>query len=314
MDGLILVNKSQGITSHDVVAQVRNILGTQKVGHYGTLDPLATGLVVVAVGKTTRLFPFYSKKDKTYTGRIRLGFSTDTFDSTGKPTSSEKKELPQKTEVLKAMKKFVGEIEQVAPPYSAKKYKGKPLYELVRRNKKFELRPSQVSIHFFDLINFTPPEFEFRVGCSSGTYIRSLAHDLGQHLGCGAHLSELTRTAVGNHQLEDSLNIEKIRQLNSEGQIEDFLIPLELLLPEFPKIILNERGSDLAKNGNTITSENILKIFQDESDSQNTLQEKKAIFRMFSLEGKFLALAKKIPEKEHFHPFLVIDSGDKETE
>jgi tRNA pseudouridine55 synthase len=310
MDGLILVNKPQGITSHDVVIQVRNILGKQKVGHYGTLDPFATGLMVIAVGKTTRLFPIYSKKDKTYTGRIRLGISTDTFDSTGKPTSSEKKELPQKNEVMRAMKKFVGGIEQTAPPYSAKKYKGKPLYALVRSNKKFELRPSQVSIHFFDLINFTPPLIEFRVGCSSGTYIRSLAHDLGRRLGCGAFLSELTRTAVGNYRLDDSLDLEKIRQLHSEGQIEKFLIPLELLLAEFPKIILNERGSVLAKNGNTISSENILKIFRDESYSPDAFQEKEAIFRMFSLEGKFLALAKKIPEKGHFHPFLVIDTSD----
>ncbi|UCE21732.1 MAG: tRNA pseudouridine(55) synthase TruB [Candidatus Aminicenantes bacterium] len=310
MDGLILVNKSQGITSHDVVVQIRNILGTQKVGHYGTLDPLATGLVVVAVGKTTRLFPFYSKKDKTYTGRMRLGFTTDTFDSTGKPTSTEPKKLPQKAEVLKAMKKFVGEIEQIAPPYSAKKYKGKPLYELVRKNKKFELRPSQISIHFFDLVNYTPPELEFRVGCSSGTYIRSLAHDLGLRLGCGAHLSELNRTTVGNFHMDDSLDLDKIKQLNSQGQIEEFLIPLELLLPEFPKIILNERGSTLAKNGNKISSENIQKIFQDESTPQEDYQEKEAIFRMFTLEGEFLALAKKIPEKDHFHPFLVIASSD----
>ncbi len=243
-----------------------------------------------------------------------MGISTDTFDSTGKPTSSEKKELPQKTEVLKAMKKFVGEIEQMAPLYSAKKYKGKPFYALVRSNKKFKLRPSQVSIHFFDLINFTPPLIEFRVGCSSGTYIRSLAHDLGRRLGCGAHLSELTRTAVGNYHLDDSLDLEKIRQLNSEGQIEKFLIPLESLLTEFPKIILSERGSVLAKNGNTISSENILKIFRDESNSQDAFQEREAIFRMFSLEGKFLALAKKIPEKGHFHPFLVMDSSDWATE
>jgi tRNA pseudouridine55 synthase len=314
MDGLILVNKCQGITSHDVVDQIRNILGTQKVGHYGTLDPLATGLVVVAVGKTTRLFPFYSKKDKTYTGRIRLGVSTDTFDSTGKPTSSEKKGLPQKPEVLRAMKKFVGDIEQIAPSYSAKKYKGKPLYKLVRGKKKFELRPSRVSIHFFDLINFTPPIIEFRVGCSSGTYIRSLAHDLGQRLGCGAHLSELNRTAVGNYSLDDSLDLEQIRQRNSEGQFEKFLIPLELLLPEFPKIILKERGSVLARNGNPVTSEHILKIFRDESYSQDSFEEKEAIFRMFSLEGKFLALAKKIPERGHFHPFLVIDSSDNGTQ
>lgn len=308
MDGIILVNKPQGITSHDVVVQIRNILGEKKVGHYGTLDPLATGLMVVAVGKTTRLFPIYSKKNKTYTGRIRLGFSTDTFDSTGKATSRENKNLPQKKELMKAMEKFTGKIEQVAPPFSAKKYKGTPLYRLARSQKEFELKSSQVIVHFFHLIHFSPPELEFKVGCSPGTYIRSLAHDLGQYLGCGAHLSELTRTAVGNYLLEESMELEKIKELTDEGLIEEFLIPLESLLPELPKIILSERGSLLAKNGNIIAFENILKIFQADPSSQDSSQEKEEMFRLFSIEGKFLALAKNIPEKGLFHPFLVIDS------
>lgn len=309
MDGLILVNKPQGITSHDVVVKIRSILGKQKVGHYGTLDPLAKGLVVIAVGKTTRLFPFYSKKNKAYTGRIRLGFSTDTYDSTGKPTSPENEEFPQKAALLKAMKKFVGEIEQVSPAYSAKKYKGKPLYKLVREKKEFELKSSRVFIHYFDLTKFTPPELEFKVECSSGTYIRSLAHDLGQHLGCGAHLSELTRNAVGNYSLDKSLDLETIRQLNEEGKIEKFLIPLEFLLPEFPKIVLNERGSVLAKNGNRVTLEGILKILPDASPTKDAFAKKENLFRLFSLEGKFLAVAKSTPDKKEFHPFLVIDSS-----
>jgi tRNA pseudouridine55 synthase len=309
MDGLILVNKPKGITSHDVVAQIRNILGIQKVGHYGTLDPLASGLVVVAVGKTTRLFPFYSKKDKTYTGRIRLGFSTDTYDSTGKPTSSEIKKYPQKAALLNSMKKFVGKIEQVSPAYSAKKYKGKPLYKLVRGKKDYELRSSKISVYFFDLIQFTPPELEFKAGCSSGTYLRSLAHDLGQHLECGAHLSELTRTAIGEYHLDESMDLDKIKHLNEEGKIEEFLIPIESLLPEFPKIILNERGSVLAKNGNKVFPEHILKIIPDESYVKSTSQTKETYFRMFSLEGKFLALARRTSGKTDFHPFLVIDAG-----
>jgi tRNA pseudouridine55 synthase len=309
MDGLILVNKPKGITSHDVVAQIRNILGIQKVGHYGTLDPLASGLVLVAVGKTTRLFPFYSKKDKIYTGRIRLGFSTDTYDSTGKPTSSEIKEYPQKAALLNSMKKFVGKIEQVSPAYSAKKYKGKPLYKLVRGKKDYELRSSKISVYFFDLIQFTPPELEFKAGCSSGTYLRSLAHDLGQHLECGAHLSELTRTAIGEYHLDESMDLEKIKHFNEEGKIEEFLIPIESLLPEFPKIILNERGSVLAKNGNNVFPENIQKIIHDESYVKSTSQTKETYFRMFSLEGKFLALARRTSGKTDFHPFLVIDAG-----
>ena len=306
MDGLILVDKPQNLTSHDVVIEIRDILSVKKVGHYGTLDPLATGLILLALGKATRLFPFYSKVSKTYKGRIRLGYSTHTYDSTGYPTSSEKKKYPQKNSLLKFMKKFEGKTHQIPPPYSAKKYKGKPLYELAREKKEYELRPSQVFIHSFLLTGYNPPFLEFIVSCSSGTYIRSLAHDLGQSLGCGAHLCELTRTRVGNFHITESFTIEKIKRLTEEKKIEDFLIPLEYLLIEFPKIILKERGSVLAKNGNMISPENILRILLNEPS--DTLQETESIFRMFSVEGKFLALGKKVPEKNCFHPFLVIDT------
>jgi len=311
MDGLILVNKPSNITSHDVVLEIRNILKIQKVGHYGTLDPLATGLVVVAVGKATRLFPFYSKKDKVYSGRIRLGFSTDTYDSAGKPTSKESLDFPSRETLLNTMKKFEGKIQQVVPPYSAKKYKGKPLYALVRGNKEFELKPCQVTIHFFELNEYTPPHLQFRVGCSSGTYIRSLAHDLGQILSCGAHLSELLRTEVGNFRIEQSFSLDKIKTLAKEGKAEDFLIPIELLLSEFPKAILEDRGAVLARNGNMVPDANIKKIIHHKSLVDYYREEEELVFRMFSLEGKFLALAKRNPEKSHFHPFLVIDTADE---
>jgi tRNA pseudouridine55 synthase len=310
MDGLILVNKPQNITSHDVVIAIRKILKTQKVGHYGTLDPLATGLVVVAVGKATRLFPFYSKKDKVYTGRIRLGFSTDTYDSSGKSTSKESLDFPSRETLLNTMKKFEGKIRQVAPPYSAKKYKGKPLYALVRGNKEFELKPCQVNILSFELNEYNPPYLEFNVGCSSGTYIRSLAHDLGQALSCGAHLSELQRTEVGDFRIEQSFSLEKINILMKDGKTEDFLIPIELLLPEFPKIILEERGAVLARNGNIVPEANIKKIIHPKPLVNHSQREEVMVFRMFSLEGKFLALAKRASEKNHFHPFLVIDTPD----
>ncbi len=312
MDGLILVDKPQNFTSHDIVLKIRNILNIKKVGHYGTLDPLATGLMLLALGKATRFFPFFSTTDKVYEGLIRLGFSTDTYDSAGKPTSSEEKNYPQKDNLLKAMKKFEGEIQQVPPPYSAKKYKGKPLYALVREKKEFELRPSKVFIHFFQLIKYNPPLLEFKAKCSSGTYIRSIAHDLGEGLGCRAHLSELTRTDVGNFNIKESRSIGEIKELADAGKIDEFLIPFESLLPEFPKIILKERGSVLVKNGNLVSPENIQKIIIDESSSAKTSPEGEEVFRMFSLEGKFLALAKKVPEKNCFHPFLVIDSKGEE--
>ena len=312
MDGLILVDKPQNFTSHDIVLKIRNILNIKKVGHCGTLDPLATGLMLLALGKATRLFPFFSSMDKVYEGLIKLGFSTDTYDSAGKPTSSEKKNYPLKDNLSKTMKKFEGEIQQIPPPYSAKKYKGKPLHVLAREKKEFELRPSEVFIHFFQLIKYNPPHLEFKVKCSSGTYIRSLAHDIGQDLGCGAHLSELTRTDVGNFNLKDSHTIGEIKGLADAGKIDEFLIPFESLLPEFPKIILRERGSVLAKNGNLISPENIQKVILDESSSADIFPEGKIVFRMFSLEGKLLALAREVPEKNCFHPFLVIDSKQAE--
>ncbi len=308
MDGLILVDKPQNFTSHDIVLKIRNILNIKKVGHCGTLDPLATGLMLLAIGKATRLFPFFSNTDKVYEGLIKLGFSTDTYDSAGKPTSPEEKNYPPKDNLLKAMKKFEGEIQQVPPPYSAKKYKGKPLYVLARGKKEFELRPSKVFIHFFQLIKYNPPLLKFKVKCSSGTYIRSLAYDIGQDLGCGAHLFELTRKNVGNFNIKESHTIGEIKGLTDAGKIDKFLIPFESLLPEFPKIILKKRGSVLVKNGNLISPENIQKVILDESSSADIFPEGEKVFRMFSLEGKFLALAKEVPEKHCFHPFLVIDS------
>ncbi|NIM58755.1 MAG: tRNA pseudouridine(55) synthase TruB [Candidatus Aminicenantes bacterium] len=306
----MLVDKPQNFTSHDIVLKIRGILKIKKVGHCGTLDPLATGLMLLALGKATRLFPFLSNTDKVYEGLIKFGFSTDTYDSSGKPTSLEKKTYPPKYNLLKAMKKFQGEIQQIPPPYSAKKYKGKPLYALARGKKEFELRPSKVFIHFFKLIKYNPPLLKFQVKCSSGTYIRSLAHDIGQDLGCGAHLAELTRIDVGNYNLKESHTIEEIKELADAGKIDEFLIRFESLLPEFPKIVLNERGSVLAKNGNLISPENIQETILDESSSADISLKGEKLCRMFSLEGKFLAVAKYIPEKNCFHPFLVIDSKE----
>ncbi len=307
MDGIILVHKPQKFTSHDIVVKLRNIFGYRKIGHFGTLDPLATGLMVVALGKATRLFPFFSKFNKTYIGQIRLGLSTDTYDSLGKPVSSEKKSYPDTDTLLGAMKNFVGEIDQIAPPFSAKKFKGKPLYVFAREKKELKFKSNKVFIHFFQLKKYYPPFLDFKAKCSSGTYIRSLAHDLGQDLGCGAHLSALKRTEVGNFKIKESLSIQKIKKLAEEEKVEDFLIPLELLLPEFPKVILDETGTILAKNGNIILPDNVIKILEHEHSRSALSNEGEGIYRMFSIEGKLMALARKLPEKKGLHPFLVFD-------
>jgi len=307
MDGLILVNKHQGCTSHDLIIELRNILNIKKIGHFGTLDPLATGLMLIAVGKATRLSSFFLKADKTYEGRIRFGYSTDTYDSLGKPTSPEKKEWPEKEKILKVMKKLEGELNQIPPPFSAKKYKGKPLYKLARENKEFKLRPSKVFIRFFNLKKYHPPFLEFEVKCSSGTYIRSLAHDLGQILGCGAHLSELTRTEAESFKLTDAFSLKEIKKLKEKGKIKEHFIPLESLLPQFPKVILKESGTALTRNGNMVFPADISKIVHQNSLQNSTPKKKEVIFRLFSQEGKLLGLAKKEPEKNSLHPFLVFN-------
>lgn len=310
MDGLILVHKPEKLTSHDVVFRIRQILGLKKVGHYGTLDPFATGLMVIAVGQATRLFPFYLKTDKTYTAQIRLGLATDTYDLFGKPTTDEVHDFPDKNQVIQKMNGFIGDILQVPPLYSAKKFKGKPLYVLARENKKVELKPNPVTVHRFELSNYNPPYLECIVVCSSGTYIRSLAHDLGQSLGCGAHLSQLVRTSVGTFVLEESFCLEDITKLAHNKKFMEFIIPLESLLPEYPKIILTETGSKLARNGNTIFPENILRVPRLCSTESEFAAEKDSLYRLFSPEGQLLALARRISDKNGLHPFLVIDSGN----
>ena len=306
MDGLILVDKPQGATSHDIVARTRKILGLQRVGHFGTLDPLATGLLLLAVGKATKLFPFYSKEDKVYSGQIRLGFATDTYDALGNPISEEKTSFPDRETLAKAMNAFVGEMEQVPPPFSAKKLEGKPLYKWARAKKTILLKPSPVVVHSFDLKDYSPPFLDFESRCSSGTYIRSLAHDLGQSLGCGAHLAKLRRLAVGKHNIRAAHSLEQVERLAQEGKMAEFLLPLEALLQEFPKIILKESGVRELQRGKAMPAENILKMLEPEPALHPANREGEEIYRLFSLEGKFLALAKKIGSQKGLIPFLLL--------
>ena len=307
MDGLILVNKPKGMTSHDVVARIRRILGTKKAGHFGTLDPLATGLLLVGVGKATKLFPFYLHSAKNYKGRIRLGIATDTYDSEGQPVSKESENYPDEKYLLHQMKIFEGEIEQVPPPYSAKKYKGEALYKRVRKKKEFKLKPCHVFIHYFRLKNYAPPYMDFEVKCSSGTYIRSIAHDLGQKLGCGAHLHELERTGIGQNKIESSHTLGNIEDMFSAGKISQFLHPIEILLPELPKIVVDDNTAELVRSGRDFYSDSIPDSHV--SDDKEISRHKKmvGVFRIFDQREKLIALASKKTGNQALHPFLVFD-------
>jgi len=304
MDGLILVRKPVPATSHDVVAALRKILNQKKIGHFGTLDPLASGLLLAAVGKATRLFPFYSKMDKIYEGRIRLGFSTDTFDTAGLPTSTACEIFPDRPAVEDALRDFGGEITQIPPPYSAKKVGGTPLYVYARRKTPVDGRPFQVRVHSFELLEYVAPHIDFAVKCGSGTYIRTLAHDLGQRLGCGAHLAGLVRTGIGEFSLKDGLTLEEIRDFQEMGATGRFLLPMESLLPSLAMIKVSEEGVQWIRNGRPVSAE---QVADAEGNGPPVLRDDPTIIvRVFSPDGRLIALARPAACPGHFAPFLVL--------
>ncbi len=308
LHGMILVNKPGQITSHDVVQIIRRILRISKVGHFGTLDPMATGLLLVAVGSATRLFPFFSKLDKAYTGEIKLGQSTDTYDAMGEATSPLVSDWPTQPTLDNAIHEFEGVLSQVAPPFSAKKFQGRPLYRLARAKLPTPQTATKVTVYSFLCHTYKAPLVRFEARCSSGTYIRSLAHDLGNKLGCGAHLSSLQRTEVGRFRLEQANSLDSISQSMEMGEVANFLHPIEELMPEFPKLILTKSGTALAQNGNTILPQHIINVEKVGVLAHETrFPVSPEIFRLFSLDGRLIAFARKISIGSGLHPFLVID-------
>jgi tRNA pseudouridine55 synthase len=234
-DGALVVNKPKGKTSHDVVDAVRHLAGFRQVGHLGTLDPLATGVLVLLLGRATRLVRFYAGRRKCYTAGYRFGFATDTYDSDGEaqgPDSSPTLD-PGILERLAADR--VGRFEQMPPAFSAKKIHGRPAYELARKKQVVELKPAEVEVFEYKFTGIDGQVARFVVECSSGTYIRALAQEMGEKLGCGAHLAEITRTAVGEFSLEQALDLEELAEAARAGKFADRLIPLEHLLPNFPR-------------------------------------------------------------------------------
>jgi tRNA pseudouridine55 synthase len=302
VDGLILIDKPRGLTSHDVVFRVRSLLSGEKTGHCGTLDPEATGLLLITVGKATRFFPFLSAHDKTYEGVIRFGFSTDTYDASGRPTSPPNEAWPAETRLLEAMKEFEGPQSQRPPAYSAIKRDGRPVYELARKNQDVVLEPRDVVIRRFSLKAYAPPEAEFEVECSAGTYIRSLAHDLGQALGCGAHLAGLRRTASGSYRIGEAVPLGGLDAAAAGGRWDEVLRPMESLLTEFPALSLGAEGSERARHGNLILPSQAAAAVTEELFRSDPGR----IFRLFDGAGRLLALARRSSDGEGLSPFVVV--------
>lgn len=239
MDGAIIVDKPEGWTSHDVVGKMRRIAGTKRIGHLGTLDPLATGVLPLVIERATRLAQFYLHAEKRYEAVIRFGYSTDSYDRDGERTSAVTEVSLNREEVERALEGFRGTIQQVPPPVSAKKVGGVPAYKLARKKEPVELKAVEVTIHALELLDCAGNEIRVDVRCSAGTYLRSLAHDLGQKLGCGGFVQQLRRTLSSEFAIEQARTLAQLEELSKAGRLEEALIPAAKLVPGFPTEVVD---------------------------------------------------------------------------
>lgn len=263
-DGCLIIDKPDGWTSHDVVGKLRKILKTKRIGHTGTLDPFATGVLVALVGKATRLAQFLDKDVKEYEAEIAFGFETDTGDRTGNSKSEiQNPRLVSAEEIENILPEFRGEIWQTPPMYSAKKIDGKKLYELARKGVEIEREPVKVKIYELELLNKTQnskPEtqnFSVRVSCSAGTYIRTLAEDIGRRLETGAHLAELRRTKAGKFNLSKAVTLENLEKIVAENRVGEVAISMNEAILHLPEIVLNEEEIAKTRNGQKLKRENL---------------------------------------------------------
>jgi tRNA pseudouridine55 synthase len=270
MNGLLILDKPAGLTSHDVVAIVRRATGERSVGHLGTLDPMATGVLPLLLGKYTRLAQFFSDASKHYTGSIRFGFATDTFDAEGTPTTTPAPLSLSLDELRALAARFHGELDQVPPVYSAKKINGIPAHKLARAGKEVPVKPARITIHNFTLDALEGDTAAFTMHVSSGGYVRSVAHELGELAGCGAHLASLRRTQAGAFTLAQAIRLDELKSL-TPAEIEARLPHPHTLLPELPPVIVDEATAGRIRNGmqvnvQELSSAPLIKIFSGPRD------------------------------------------------
>ena len=312
VDGAFIIDKPARMTSHDVVASVRKIIGQRRVGHTGTLDPFATGVLVVLVGRATRLAQFLSGAEKEYEAVIRLGYATDTGDLTGAPLQASFTAETQRTQRLRreeiesALSSLRGEIEQTPPMYSAKKIAGNKLYELARRGEEVERKAARVNVHEFETINHDEEllnrnddgtcDLAVRVVCSAGTYVRALAEDFGRRLGTGAHLAELRRTRAGAFKIEKAITLDRLNELVANDSIEEILISPNAALAHLPAVELNAADMKRTLQG----------IDTRPNDAEPSLWTNAQPVRMHDSTGELIAVGVYDESRSFIHPKVVI--------
>jgi tRNA pseudouridine55 synthase len=300
--GVLIIDKPAGLTSHDVVAKVRKLLGVRQVGHFGTLDPFATGVLPLSVGKATRFAQFYLKSRKAYDGAMRFGYATDTYDATGKPTSDPV--IPQldwaKLEMI--FQEFTGRVMQTPPAFSAKHVAGRRAYELARRQKPVQLNPVEVEIYALELLGIEGDRVHFAVECSGGTYVRALAHDIGQKVGCGAHLAQLRRTAVAEFKENRAVTLEQLESAVREGKLEGCRVPLEALLPDCPELVVRGREEVSVRHGHTFELAQVLRPGRGAAHARTSAV---SLLKILNPEHRLIAVARHV-SGSIYHPDLVL--------
>lgn len=301
MDGILNVYKEPGYTSFDVVAKLRGILHQKKIGHTGTLDPQAEGVLVVCLGKATKLCDLLPDHDKEYEATLLLGVSTDTEDTTG-TVLEEKEVLAGEAEVREAILSFLGEYEQIPPMYSAIKVNGRKLYELARQGKVIERTPRPVSIYHLEIIEMKLPRVVFRIQCSRGTYIRSLCRDIGIKLGCGGCMEKLVRSKACGFSMSDSLTLTDIERLMQENALEKKIYSIDYMYPDYPKVYMKEEWDRLVYNGNKFTKKQIGEL-QEGFQKEEQEDEVPPRFLVYDSKGVFLGIYEYRLEKKEFIPY-----------
>ena len=271
MNAVLVVDKPAGFTSHDVVNRVRRILQQKSVGHLGTLDPMATGVLVLVVGNLTRLAQFYNSSEKCYEGVIRFGFATATYDAEGEATTPEQEVQISAERLNEVARKFTGEIEQMPPPFSAKKIQGVPAYKLARLKQEVALKPAKVEIKEFEITQLDGDLAHFRARVSSGTYLRSIAHDIGQQMGCGGHLVSLRRTALGEFNVGDAHTLGDLEDTAKRRRLDEVFIHPRKLLPQFPCVTADQEAVAYIYNGRAVnlpefSQASLVKVFANQKD------------------------------------------------
>ncbi len=292
ISGVLVVDKPVGLTSHDVVQIIRKGTGIRRAGHTGTLDPRASGVLVILIGPAVRLSEYVSASDKRYQAVVSLGTSTDTYDADGIVVGQNPVDITE-AQFEEALSKFVGEIEQVPPPYSAVKVKGRKAYEMAREGEEVQLEPRTIQVYSLELLEWAPPEAVIDVYCSSGTYVRSLAHDLGEELGAGAHLVGLRRTKSGRFTLRDAVPLRKLREAFDNGNWYQYLIPAAEALSDWQALELSADQVDAVRHGHRIPGD---------------APEKGTMARGISDQGELVALLEYDTETGEWQPRKVFFS------